>query len=340
MPGEDHDISKLLFEEIERRHEGPMHWKKVAQDLLGLGKSALYNRLRGQTPLLLSEAIILANHFHISLDSLRANDHFIIARHSAQNMPKHAKLEYYLKFLLEQFSQETYSSETKLYFASNDLPIFYYALSPELFAFKLFAWGIAMPHSEEERKHKFSLSKSLKQNGHLLEIVRQGLNAYNQYPSVEIWPTKILENTLNQLEFYSRTHQFENPEEIELTYEALEKLIVHIFHYFDMGKKPCVRESDNSQELAVYYNEIIQVNSILLVDDPAFKKVYCVFDSPHFLSSSSRWLEKYTKLWFQYLMRSSSLLSENNMGLRNEVLEKYKKQIRQSRDKTHRILEL
>ncbi len=340
MPKEDQDIAQLLFEEIERRHQGPMHWKKVAQDLLGLGKSALYNRLRGQTPLLLSEAIILANHFHISLDSLQANDHFIIARHSAQNMPKHAKLEYYLHFLLEQFSQEKFSSKTKLYFASNDLPIFYYALSPELFAFKLFAWGIAMPHSEEERKLKFSLKKSLKQNGHLFQIVQQGLNAYNQYPSIEIWPTKILENTLNQLEFYSRTHAFEDPREIKQIYEALEQLIAHIFHYFDLGKKPCISETDSSQELAVYYNEIIQVNSILLVDDPDFKKVYCVFDSPHFLSSSNRWLEKYTKLWFQYLMRSSSLLSENNMGLRNEVLEKYKKQIRQSWDKTHRILDL
>ncbi len=339
MPNNE-NLNKLLFAEIERKfQDSPRDWRKIVQELLNIGRSALYNRLRGTTPLLLSEATILARHFHISLDALQADGHFIVARHSAQNMPKKAKLEYYLEFLLEQFTWGDSPAQTKLYYTSNDLPIFYYALSPELFAFKLFAWGIAMPHSEEERKQKFTLEE-LPKTKPLLEIVQQGLAAYNQYPSVEVWPTKILENTLNQLEFYSRTHRFKTPGELLVLYDALEKLIEHIFHYLDMGKKPRIRESDDSHELAVYYNEIIQINSILLVENPEFSKVYCVFDSPHFLVSSNKWLEKYTALWFRYLMRSSSLLSENNMGLRNQVLERYKAQIRQSRDKMSRMLEL
>ncbi len=337
------NLNALLFDAIRQQaHSQSVNWKQEVQQLLGIGRTAMYNRINGTTPLLFEEAILLAQKYNISLDALIHERKVIIAQHSAQTFENHTEQKIqiidYLELVVRQFTQIQAPQDMKFYYASNDLPIFYYALSPEVLAFKIFAWGIAMPHSEQQRQQKFLLQKFTCHNPEF-ELIQQALREYSCYPSIEIWPAKILENTLNQLEFYSRTHRFENPDDIPRIYDALEALIVKIFNeYIATGEKPIANNRCCNHDLTVYYNEIIQVNTILLISGTGLSKTYCVFDSPHFLVTEDPWLEKYTLLWFKYLISSSSQLSQSNMGLRNEVLEKFIRQIRQSKEKSIRSL--
>ncbi len=333
------DLNQRLFKAIKQREKQLGDWKSEAQQLLGIGRTALYNRINGNTPLLLEEAALLAQKYGISLDGLLLDKEFIIARHSAQAFDPKSGVKDYLNLIAEQFKMKEELAGATFYYASNDLPIFYYALAPELLAFKIFAWGIAMPHSERQRQQKFTLQNFSRYNPEFLAIY-EALREYGNYPSIEIWPAKILDNTLNQLEFYTRTHRFKKQSEIQRLYEALEELIVKIFDKFiTSGKKPSVDGDLSPQNLTVYYNEIIQINTILLATSPNKSHTFCIFDSPNFLMSEDPWLGEYTLLWFKYIISSSSQLSKNNMGLRNEILEKFIRQIQAAKEKTIKWLE-
>ncbi len=334
------NLNQQLFEAIKKRekHRGG-DWKSTTQQLLGIGRTALYNRINGSTPLLLEEAVLLAQKYGISLDSLLLDKKFIIARHSAQAFDPKKGVEDYLHLIAEQFKMKENLVGATFYYASNDLPVFYYALAPELLAFKIFAWGIAMPHSEKQRQQKFSLQNFSRLKPEF-SVIHEALREYGNYPSIEIWPAKILDNTLNQLEFYARTHRFKNLDDIQRLYQVFEELITKIFNqYITNGQKPLTEGPDKPQNLTVYYNEIIQINTILLATAPHKSQTFCIFDSPNFLMSEDPWLGKYTLLWFKYIISSSSQLSKINMGLRNEVLAKFIRDIQNSKEKVLKWLE-
>lgn len=59
-----------LFRAIRSKHEKVRPWKKETMEILGLGKSAFYNRVNGHTPLLLEEAILLSRHFEVPFQEI------------------------------------------------------------------------------------------------------------------------------------------------------------------------------------------------------------------------------------------------------------------------------
>ena len=67
-----------LFRAIRSKHEKVRPWKKETMEILGLGKSAFYNRVNGQTPLLLEEAIRLSRHFDVPFREIEEPNHHSI----------------------------------------------------------------------------------------------------------------------------------------------------------------------------------------------------------------------------------------------------------------------
>ncbi|MEZ5055585.1 MAG: helix-turn-helix domain-containing protein [Saprospiraceae bacterium] len=63
-------LEEKLFSAIQSQSSKSSCWKKETMQILGLGKSAFYNRLSGQTPLHLKDALLLAKHFKIPINIL------------------------------------------------------------------------------------------------------------------------------------------------------------------------------------------------------------------------------------------------------------------------------
>ena len=228
----------------DREHWSRGQLARELQALFGCSRSSVYNRLKGATPLVLSELRQLAStydyHFHHSVgkEPITAEPPSLSAQVGA----------------IAQDLMAAKQAGDRILFATTEIPVFYLFELPELCALKYYFWNRFRWENDRIDK-RFDLRQLM-----LLPQVQQLPALWRLYAdnhSKEIWTTNILDNVLMQIRYLVQNDYLKNVGDLLLLQKVLSHFIDRLQQYTERGKK-------GKGDLAVYDNEFSSTNNFLL----------------------------------------------------------------------------
>ncbi len=304
----DQNLQNYLFDSVLAKYPKKVDAISALADLLGVGSDAVYRRVRGDSDLTPKEIGLIANKFKISVDSYIFNETDHISFQFNPFVRTIKTFDDYLDDIHADVRALGSIPDVMVYYASSEIPIFYYIAEPELFSFKLYVWGRSIwnfAYLQNEDFH-FGLIPP-----NVLEKAKEVWRLYKMQGSVEMWSLNIVDNTLNQIEYHFHTNSFKERKDALGLCDKLLKLAHKLEVMAQQGSKVDTHSAhgNGGSNFTLYHNEIIYTNNTIMVDSPHFKSVYTTFGNPNFLKSSDLRLFNYTQKWFNDVIAKSTQIS-------------------------------
>ena len=136
------NIQTRLFEKILEKYDRKALAVEALEELLSVGKDAVYRRFRGDTFLTPNEFELLAKTYKISLDKLTfGHSDEVMVSFNAFEQPAQSFYEF-VSNIYKQIKQLNELPNAHFYYASHEIPVFHYMYFPELICFKFYVWGV------------------------------------------------------------------------------------------------------------------------------------------------------------------------------------------------------
>ena len=128
----------FLFQRISEMLSPHITMVDAISEILHVSSDSAYRRIRGDTPLVLSEVRQLCNHFNLSLDQLLNVKSGSILFQDVRIQNKDYTYKQYLEDLLRQVQGINNYMQREIIYLSKDLPIFHNFYYKPLIAFRYF----------------------------------------------------------------------------------------------------------------------------------------------------------------------------------------------------------
>lgn len=295
------------------------NWADELSKVLHVSTDTIYKKARMDSFYSLDEVIILMKHFGISLDEMV----FDRSDHVHFKMPQLTRpvknIEEYLGQLANTFQMVQQAKNVKLYYATRELPIFYYFLNDTLAAFKLFVFGRTVWNIS--RMADACYSKDLF-DPEIFQLTKNIWNHYAQYNSEEYWNNNVMDNTIQQLLYYFDCGVITTCDAISII-EALKEVTSRC-------KKMAITNSKNllynQNNYKLYNNKIMHTSNHVRVSSDDFNVLYLTYDSPNFIISENSALLHYTDQWYNSIQENSYYLGKGSghhaLDFFNSIIEK------------------
>lgn len=326
-------FQKRVFDQIFRHLDVEDPLQHIADDL-GLSRNTIYKRYAGYTPLHLEELIKLAGKYQVSIDPMinpssdRVEFYFPFSRKSRPDPFM------FLSTIARDLNFLIRSGNASVWYVSDEIPFFQYMHFDLLFAFKLCIWGrlIWTREGSTELVSPVELMDTVRQNTRLKELREQLLHMYLQIPTMEIWSTPVVDNTIEQIRYLVFTGQLQDPAVISNILDDMEHLTDHMKQQAEQGRKFSVTGfSKASSALELYHNEMTHTNNTILTRCDAGRTIYLTYDNPNYLKCENESLCQYTEEWMQSLQRQSMLIAKTAEKHREHYFQQIRDKVRQLR---------
>lgn len=332
-------VSKSFQQDILDRVLYRFHKKaeaiKAISKILGISMDAVYRRLRGDSYLAPQEIFKLVNHFNISLDPLINQDQNTVVFEFHSYDTTLASIEDFLKNIGALLENTHILTDPKIFIASSDIPIFYYALSPNLFKFKLYVWGSTVWDFSHFKENPFSLDLFPHYIDQYIEQIR---NAYFSLETIELWSLNLIEDTLNQISYFLYCDRFRDPEVLWMLFEDLMDLTNHLKKVAKDGHKSFPNHSFEKGKITIYHNEVIHSINTIMMYSKEQNLVFTPFTSPNYLITKDENTCKHVFQWFEKIIEKSSLISELNEKNRSWFFLQLIRKIEYARDQLKMVI--
>lgn len=318
------NLQRDLFEKILLKFPKKSSAVESLSKILGTGKDAIYRRFRGDTLLTPDEIVLLCQYFNLSIDAyIYENTDTVFFRYNPFSEPIE-NFQDYFDPILNDLQQIRKLPDSKISYTSAEIPIFYYALFPDLMNFKLYVWGRTVWNFPSLRQQVFDFNLI---PAKVIEASTQILTHYNQIPSTELWSIHIVDYTLNQLEYHVQSGGFKRKEDALYLCKILLKLMDHLRLMARLGKKFDTKQRpETGAEFNLFHNEMIYTNNTILAKTVLETTVYTSYCNPNFLRSNDKKLSDYTTNWFDLIIEKSNPISnhaeKNRAWFFNRIKEK------------------
>lgn len=275
-----------FFRLMGQKMENGENLVSIVMELLQLTRNQSYRRINGQTALSFEEIAILANHFQISLDDLLLKDNGLIGFQFGPIHQPSFSYETYLKQLDHEIKQAQQLPGCKLLYATNEFPIFYTFLSPQLVQFKLYMWERTFWEKTANSNKLFSLEQL---EDETLKLAEDIMKRYHSLDSEEYWSIRLTDNTLHQINYAMESGLFENPQDVLTLCEQLKKVLKHVELLAKSGRKILSTEQKQNTlpEFKLYLNDL-PTNILLLASSKEESFLYVAFDNPNFIKRTTK----------------------------------------------------
>lgn len=303
-------------------------------DIMGIGKDAVYRRLRGDTLLTPDEMAMLSRKFNVSLDAMVFEESDTVFMQFNAFTKESNNFEEFLSGFMAEMEKASDLPEYQFYYASVELPMFQSLFFPELIGFKMYIWGRTVLDFDYMQKTLFSFDLLPPP---LLELINKMLKLYINLPSTELWSQNIIDNTLNQIEYHLSSGSFQDSEDALILCEKLTELTYHMQKMAEHGKKMALNvnpEGAAGAEFALYHNEMIHTNNTIMATTTEGKVMYTTLSNPNFLKSTDRRMCKFIDDWFKTVIVKASSISKQSERNREWFFNRLRKKIELSK---HRI---
>ena len=333
-------LQRKIFELIESKLENTKDLKDDLAELLHISKGAVYKRINGTTAISLADLSLLMQKYNISFDSLIYPDRKSIRFSFPQIEKKIVSFFEYTNTFKAAVDNFASLPNPQIYYATNELPFFYYFLDKDLTYFKFFIYAKTVWNLDSYVDRKLSLSDFAEEHGVMGTLTDSLTIYYNELPNIEFWNENVLNNTLNQIVYFLTTGYFELPEEAFLLLDKLSEIMDHVEKMAKHGKKFMMGKEPNekSPEFRMYYNEISHTNNMLLIVNSLQSAIFTSYDNPNYIMSTDTNLVDYTLTWFKNIQRSSLPISQDAEKTRREFFGKIHKRIDHTRSEIESLL--
>ena len=300
-------------------------------ELLNLNKSSVYKRMAGEQLIKLDELLLLIKKLDLAVDELfPANHHRISWQFPTLQQPIRSCREYLLQ-VSAYFDTFALTPGLRIWFSANSLPLFQHLQFRELALFKIFAYARInwqLPYSEA----LVFDPQTFPEREIYEELMQPILAAYLRLPTIEFWSDDLYYSTLQQIRYFSKSGQLQDPALIQLLYDQLQLLCTHQYDMARHGQKWTygAKRSDvakNSGKFDLYYNEIAPLNITLLAESPTLYGVFTVFDDPNFMFTSNEPMYAYSLAWMNKLKAKCIHISEDGEQGRRAYFQALQNQI-------------
>jgi hypothetical protein len=303
-------LTRFIFESIRRTLPPQASLPKVLSQVLNISESAAYKKTNGKAALGVEELDALVRHFHLSLDAYYYSTAATIPMAYA---PLHQTVQHPADFLRQiarimRLAFQKYP-DGQLFYTLSEIPVYLFLRYPELAAFKLFVWG-RTAWGLDKRGIEPPMER-LVTDPETRQAADDILEWYNRMPSTAFWSESLLDNTLNQLHYFSRTGAMPGRQFAHTVLEQLRLLLDEQQTLAGLGHKHAPLPTETPAPYQLYHNEIAQTgNTFLLVAEEA-NICLTTHAHPHFLQSSDPAFTRHTLQWFLHLRSRAMLLSSS-----------------------------
>ncbi len=310
----ENNLQIRLFQQIKSQLSAHQKLVSVIMDHLQLTRSQAYRRINGTVPVSLSELKILAKTFGISIDDL--------LHESADGQIKFSASlrinDTYLGFLQQLKQTISYVGAlpgVEVQYATNEYPIFYTFMFPDLVKFKFYMWNRTFWKNSQPQK-PFSLDVA---NPDELELAHQIQEEYLSIPTTEYWHIRMVDNTFSQISYALDSGFFKNPAEADQLLDQMLRGLLHTKSMAEQGHKRFLDDAETTQRSGFQlYLSDLPTNVHFLVAQPDHQQLFSTFDNPNFMHTRNKNICNYAANWFDNLQNKSVLISQSGDKARNQ----------------------
>lgn len=296
---------KAFLQQIQK-FIAPVSLAQVLSDQFHTGLSGAYRRISGETLLNYDELTWLLATYPVSLESsLRPNTirYTVPALHAQPTSPSA-----YLALIEQDLTVLAAEPTCLIQYMANEIPFFYYLLSPELAYFKLYMWSFTVWEIEGKINEPFDM-EVFRHDVHLNNQIKKLLVLYSSIASEEIWNINMLDTTLNQIQYCRDAERFKNSADASFLIKILRGLLEKLKGIVTASKK--LHDYQTNKPLAfnhIWYNEIFHNNMFIIADLPQTHVLYSAFDVPNFIKSIEPTMTEYGTTFFERTKKLSTQL--------------------------------
>lgn len=275
--------------------------------ILDISYDAAHRRTSLKSRFSLEESLLLAKHFHISLDALfgTTEDQYVSVQKTKQ-ISNEKELQLYFENSYQSLLPLLDQKDGVIYYSAKDIPLFYSIGNDRLSHFKMYVWLKLLDKTYRDKNFdQFSPQINTLQSAKKLGELYQNL------PTIEIWDTTTINSTLKQIHFYYKAGQLSSDTALELCI-LLKDLLNSI------STKVISRKS----RFQLYYNELLLMNNNVLIVTKHQKSLFVPFNMLSYYTTSDQRTCNQAKAYFDKQLKHSKLLNTSGEKEQNTFYNK------------------
>jgi hypothetical protein len=332
------DLQRKILEKVTARFKKRSLAVETLSNLLKVSKDGIYRRLRGESALSPQEISLLAHNFNLSIDAiLFEQSEQILFSYSLFSQPV-TGIHDYVKEVYKQAQLSASLREVQVSYATQEIPIFLYYVSPVLFRLKMYIYARTYWQLPSFREKAFSFDLIPEE---ACMLARQTAAIYNSLPSLEVWRPSLLDNTLSQVLFLATAGLFAHPEDSLLVLNAIQELMDHAKAMAKNGRKsaPGDLSTGAGGNYRMFYNEYSSTNDTILLESAQDSILFTSFGMPNFLTTRDSRLLEQIRSWFQELTNNSTSMTSHAAKNRERFFNQLSRKIQLTRERLMIFLE-
>jgi len=189
------DNQTILLGNIRKRLEKNSSLIEEIAAVLQISYDASHRRVSSKSKFSIEETVKLCQHFSISMDKIFGGKENQVIAEKTKEIRSSEDLALYFKQSAQNL--KSYATDSKMYYSSKDIPLFYTIGGTLLSKFKLYVWlNLLIGIENQEPFEKFILDQSL------LAYSSQLQNVYDNTEVHEIWNDTTINSTLQQILYF------------------------------------------------------------------------------------------------------------------------------------------
>jgi hypothetical protein len=307
MQPDRNDFQSRLFGELRSALPHSASMVDELCDLLKLSTNSVYRRINGEIRLTIDELELISNFFRLSLDSLCRGDTNSVT-FDFSPMANEKNFGNYILSIIHDLETIRKHEKGMVFYAAEDIPLFYNFFNPVLAAFKIFYWERSVMNVPELQNLKFN---PLRVGEEILSIGKKLYLAYAAVPSIELWTEMTPMSLFKQIEFYWESGLFESREDALALCDAVMELFALLKKSASAGCKFDLeqKKAGGEDSYQLYLSDVEIGHNCILTDMAGNKTVYLAFNTFNKLSTRHWSYCNDTELWLKNLKGKSNPIS-------------------------------
>ena len=307
---------EFLFQRIKELLPPAVSLTDAISDILHVSNDSAYRRIRNETPLVLEEAKVLCEHFHLSLDQvLHIKGNSILFENVSINNQQYT-YQKYLDDLMGLMKYVNSFARKEVVYLTKDIALFHNFYFHPWIAFRYFFWMKTI------FQHPDFTTKTIDLNGvpdNIVTTSRELTKFYSLIPSTEIWNTECVNSAISQIEFYKDSGIFSSGADIRIVYEALKETIRHLKTQVEYGCKflPGENPHTKKENFNFFYNRVVLGDNTIFVTTDNVRTVYLNYDALNYMMTRDEKFCNQCQEDLNNLMRRGTVISQTSEKQRN-----------------------
>jgi len=317
---------KFLFDIIKKLSPDKT-LASVISGLLGGSNESAYRRIRGEVPLYFEEAVILCNHFHISMDSLvgGTGQNQILCNYSPLNLTDVNDYLIFVKNASDSLERSGLSHKCEIILSAIDIPLFHVLPYRELTLFKLFSGSKSVYGCKTDYD---TFAKEVGTNKCMDEYHEKTMINYQLIPSTEIWTDSTTDAIIKLLNYHYEMNHFNDKKTFLSLCGQLSDLINNLQAWVEKGVK-----GPKEVPFRFYLSDTDVGNSYILFKNAETSSCFIKLYTINGLITSDKRFCKETENWLINTAHRSTLISGASEKIRFNFFEEQMRKINVLMDK-------